>query len=63
MRKADPVQINSENIYQGLIAAFKYGKIGIYSNACAKIWGKGNIDENSLKALKLLVAESNWSIR
>lgn len=62
MRKADPVQINSENIYNGLIAAFKYGKIGIYSNNCAKIWGKGKIDENSLMALKLLVAESNWSI-
>ena len=45
-----------------MIAAFKYGKIGKYSNDCAKIWGKGQIDENSLKALKLLVAESNWSI-
>ena len=45
-----------------MIAAFKYGKIGIYSNSCAKIWGKGNIDTNSLTALKLLVAESNWSI-
>lgn len=62
MRKADPVEINNKNIYEGLIAAFRYGKIGIYSNSCAKIWGKGNIDENSLKALKMLVAESNWSI-
>lgn len=62
MRKAEPVQINGDTIYQGLIAAFKYGKIGKYSNDCAKIWGKDNIDENSLKALKLLVAESNWSI-
>lgn len=62
MRKADPVEINSKNIYEGLIAAFKYGKIGIYSNSCAKIWGKGNIDDDSATALKLLVAESNWSI-
>lgn len=62
MKKADPVEINNKNIYEGLIAAFKYGKIGIYSNSCAKIWGKGNIDNNSLTALKLLVAESNWSI-
>lgn len=62
MRKAEPVQINGDTIYQGLIAAFKYGKIGKYSNDCAKIWGKGQIDENSLTALKLLVAESNWSI-
>lgn len=63
MRKAEPVQINGDTIYQGLIAAFKYGKIGKYSNDCAKIWGKGQIDENSLTALKLLVAESNWSIK
>lgn len=63
MKKANPVQINGDTIYQGLIAAFKYGKIGKYSNDCAKIWGKGQIDENSLMALKLLVAESNWSIK
>ena len=62
MRKAEPVQINGDTIYQGLIAAFKYGKIGKYSNDCAKIWGKGQIGEGSLTALKLLVAESNWSI-
>lgn len=62
MRKADPVQVNEQSIYDGLIAAFKYGKIGIYSNSCAKIWGKGNIDKNSLDSLKMLVAESNWSI-
>lgn len=63
MKKANPVPLNSENIYQGLIAAFRYGKIGIYSNSAAKIWGKGDIDDNALKALKLLVAESNWSIK
>ena len=63
MKKANPVEINSQNIYDGLIAAFKYGKIGIYSNACAKIWNKDDINEDSLKSLKLLVAESNWSIR
>ena len=62
MKKANPVQLTPDNIYQGLVAAFKYGKIGIYSNSAAKIWGKGNIDDNALTALKLLVAESNWSI-
>lgn len=62
MNKASPVLINEQSIYDGLIAAFEWGKIGIYSNDCAKIWGKGIIDEKSLKALKLLVAESNWSI-
>ena len=43
MKKANPVQITSDNIYDGLIAAFKYGKIGKYSNDCAKIWGICNI--------------------
>lgn len=62
MKKANPVAVNSDNIYAGLIAAFKYGKIGIYSNSCSKIWNRDVIDEDSLKALKLLVAESNWSI-
>lgn len=62
MKKANPVELTPDNIYQGLVAAFKYGKIGIYSNSAAKIWGKGNIDDNALTALKLLVAESNWSI-
>lgn len=62
MKKANSVEINSQNIYDGLIAAFKYGKIGIYSNSCAKIWNKEQINEDSLKSLKLLVAESNWSI-
>ena len=63
MKKANPVQITSDNIYDGLIAAFKYGKIGKYSNDCAKIWGKGNITQEALDSLKMLVAESNWSIR
>ena len=62
MKKANSVQLTPDNIYQGLVAAFKYGKIGIYSNSAAKIWSKGNIDDNTLTALKLLVAESNWSI-
>ena len=50
MKKANPVQITSDNI-------------GKYSNDCAKIWGKGNITQEALDSLKMLVAESNWSIR
>lgn len=62
MKKANPVEVNPDNIYNGLIAAFKYGKVGIYSNSCSKIWNQDVIDDDSLKALKMLVAESNWSI-
>ena len=62
MGHADPVPITPENIYNGLIAAFKYGKIGIYSNSCSKIWNSGEITEEKKKALAWLVAESNFSI-
>ena len=62
MGHADPVSITPENIYNGLIAAFKYGKIGIYSNSCSKIWNSGEITEEKRKAMAWLVAESNWSI-
>ena len=62
MGHADPVEVNPQNIYNGLIAAFKYGKIGIYSNSCSKIWNSGEITEEKKKALAWLVAESNFSI-
>lgn len=38
MRKAEPAQLNHDNIYAGLIAAFTGGNIGTYSNNIAKIW-------------------------
>ena len=63
MGHSNAVQITPQNIYDGLIAAFKYGKIGIYSNSCSKIWNSGEITEEKRKAMAWLVAESNWSIK
>lgn len=62
MGHSNAVQITPQNIYDGLIAAFKYGKIGIYSNSCSKIWNSDEITEEKRKAMAWLVAESNWSI-
>lgn len=62
MGHADPVQITLENIYNGLIAAFKYGKIGIFSNSASKVWNSGEITEGKKQVLAWLVAESNFSI-
>lgn len=62
MKKADPQELNPENIYNGIVSSFKYGKIGIYSNAISKIWNKEELTQEDLDVIKLLVAESNWSI-
>lgn len=62
MGHADTVQITPENIYNGLIAAFKYGKIGIFSNSASKVWNSGEITEEKKRVLAWLVAESNFSI-
>ncbi len=38
MKKAESVELNSENMYNGLHAAFVGGNIGLYSNNITKIW-------------------------
>ena len=62
MRKADPVTLNSEQIYIGLNAAYTGGNIGTISNDITKIWNNGNINEESLMVIKLLCAENNFVI-
>lgn len=69
MKKAEPVELNSNNIWQGLNAAFSGGNIGDYSNNISKIWNSevfisGNKDERdeALKVIKLLCMENNFVI-
>lgn len=38
MKKAKAVEVNPDNIYIGLEAAYTGGNIGIYSNSISKIW-------------------------
>ena len=69
MKKAEPVQLNSETIYNGLNAAFVGGNIGIYSNNISKIWNSdifvnGSEEEKNraIDIVKLLCMENNFVI-
>ena len=69
MKKAEPVQLNSETIYNGLNAAFTGGNIGIYSNNISKIWNSdifvnGSEEEKNraVDIVKLLCMENNFVI-
>lgn len=69
MKKASPVQLNSESIYAGLNAAFTGGNIGIYSNNISKIWnsevfisGTEEEKKQAVDIVKLLCMENNFVI-
>lgn len=69
MKKAEPVQLNNETIYNGLNAAFTGGNIGIYSNNISKIWNSdifvnGSEEEKNraIDIVKLLCMENNFVI-
>lgn len=69
MKKAQPVHLDSESIYNGLNAAFVGGNIGIYSNNISKIWnsdvfvnGTKEEQQESMKIIKLLCMENNFVI-
>jgi len=69
MKKADPTELNSKTIYDGLIAAFTHGNIGIYSNNISKIWnsdvfinGSDKEKQEAVDVIKLLCMENNFCI-
>ena len=62
MKKANPVQINNAQLYKGLHAAYTGGNIGVISNDISKIWNSGNINDDALKAIKILCMENNFVI-
>lgn len=69
MRKAAPAILNNVNIYNGLIAAFTGGNIGMYSNDISKIWnndvfvnGTDEEKQEAIDAVKLLCMENNYVI-
>jgi hypothetical protein len=59
MAKANAELITNENIYKGLTLAYSGGNIGQISNEITKIWNNHNV---SLKAIKILCMESNFTI-
>lgn len=69
MRKASPIQLNNQSIYDGLNAAFIGGNIGIYSNNISKIWnsdifinGSAEEKQNAVDLIRLLCMENNFVI-
>lgn len=69
MKKASPIQLNNQTIYDGLNAAFVGGNIGIYSNNISKIWNSdvfiNGTEEEKIDAtnlVKLLCMENNFVI-
>lgn len=62
MGKAGAVQLNNEELYKGLVNAFKGGKIGPISNDITKIWNSGEITNEQKTAIKWLCMETNFNI-
>ncbi len=69
MRKANPVILTNQTIYDGLNAAFIGGNIGIYSNDISKIWnseafisGSKVEKEEAINIIKILCMENNFII-
>lgn len=69
MKKAAPIQLNNQTIYDGLNAAFVGGNIGIYSNNISKIWnsdvfinGTEEEKQEAINLIKLLCMENNFVI-
>lgn len=69
MKKALPAEINNENIYKGLIAAFTGCNIGQFSNDISKIWNSktfvNGTDEEIKTAIQYvacLTAQNNYLI-
>lgn len=69
MKKAQPVKLTKETMYDGLIHAFVGGNIGLYSNDISKIWNSGvfqtGTHEEQMEAIniiKILCMENNFVI-
>lgn len=69
MKKAGPTELNSKTIYDGLVAAFTHGNIGVYSNNISKIWnsdvfinGTEREKQEAVDVIKLLCMENNFCI-
>ncbi len=69
MSNAQPTELNNQNIYDGLSAAFTGGNIGIYSNNISKIWnhdvfisGTEAEKQQAIDCVKRLCCQNNFVI-
>lgn len=59
MTKSAAEEINNENIFNSLKAAYTGGNIGVISNDITKIWNSDHVD---LDTIKILCMENNFTI-
>ena len=62
MGKAEPSNLNSDAMFEGLRNAYIGGNIGVISNDISKIWNSGDISEQALNSIKILTSYNNWVI-
>lgn len=62
MKKAQPVELGKDSIYQGMIKAYSTGNIGPYSNNISKIWNGTEVGEEQLNVIRWLCMENNYCI-
>lgn len=69
MRKAEPSELNPDNIYKGLDKAFNGSNIGEISNAISKVWnseifisGTEEEKQEAMDVIKLLCMKNNFVI-
>lgn len=63
LRKAKGEQLNSENLYNGMVHAYTGGNIGPISNNITKVWNSNNkISEEQLNVVRWLCMENNQVI-
>ena len=59
MGKAKAIELNNDNLYNGMVTAYRGGNIGLYSNDISRIW---NSEKPNLDVIKLLCMENNFVI-
>ena len=62
MKKAQPVQLNTDTVYEGIVTAYSTGNIGPYSNNISKIWNGEEVGEQEINAIRWLCMENNFVI-
>ena len=62
LKKAKSQEINNNTMYDGMIAAYTGGNIGIVSNNISKVWNCGVVEEEQLNIVKWLCMRNNQVI-
>lgn len=60
--KAEAEQLTPESFYNGMVANYTGGNIGVVSNEISKVWNSENITEEQLNVVKWLTMKNNQVI-